>query len=147
VTPEEARRRFESARLAHLATADASGRPHLVPMVFALHVDVVYSAVDHKPKRTTALRRLANIAENPAVALLVDYYDDSDWGRLWWARADGTGRLVAPGSDEQGHAVALLQARYSAYEQRPPTGPVLAVDVWRWTGWAAGEGGAGDKRI
>jgi PPOX class probable F420-dependent enzyme len=137
VTPEEARRRFASARLAHLATADADGRPHLVPIVFAVDGDVVYSAVDHKPKRTTALRRLANIAENPSVALLVDYYDD-DWSRLWWARADGTGRLVAPGSDEQRRAVCQLVSRYGAYADRPPAGPVLAVDVSRWSGWTGG---------
>jgi PPOX class probable F420-dependent enzyme len=115
-------------------------------MVFALHGDVVYSAVDHKPKRATALRRLANIAANPAAALLVDYYDDNDWGSLWWVRADGRGRLVVPGTGEQDRAVALLQGRYPQYRQRPLTGPVLAVDVWRWSGWAAGEGATGDER-
>jgi PPOX class probable F420-dependent enzyme len=143
VTPDEARRRFASARLAHLATADATGRPHLVPIVFAVDGDVVYNAVDHKPKRTTQLRRLANIAENPAVALLVDYYDDADWGRLWWARADGTGRAVAPRSEEHDRAISLLRGRYFVYEQRPPTGRVLAVDVWRWSGWAAVTTGPG----
>jgi PPOX class probable F420-dependent enzyme len=138
VTPAEARERFASARLAHLATADAGGQPHLVPIVFAVDGDVVYSAVDHKPKRSTALRRLANIAENPSVALLVDHYADDDWSRLWWARADGTGRIVVAGSDEQHHALARLINRYVAYAERPPVGPVLAVDVWRWSGWSGG---------
>ena len=137
MTPAEARQRFISARLARLATADAGGRPHLVPIVFAVDGDVVYSAVDHKPKRTTALRRLANIAENPAVALLVDYYDDDDWSRLWWARADGTGRVVAAGSDEHQRAVSGLINRYVAYAEQPPVGPVLAIDVWRWSGWSS----------
>ena len=138
MTPAEARERFALARLAHLATADAGGQPHLVPIVFAVDGDVVYSAVDHKPKRTTALRRLANIAENPSVALLVDHYDDDDWSRLWWARADGTGRVVASGSDEQQHALCRLISRYVAYAERPPVGPVLAIDVWRWSGWSGG---------
>lgn len=65
MTPSEARRRFSEGRVARLATADATGRPHLVPFVFALDADTVYSVVDHKPKRGPALRRLANIAENP----------------------------------------------------------------------------------
>jgi PPOX class probable F420-dependent enzyme len=108
-------------------------------MVFALAGDVVYSAVDHKPKRTSALRRLANVAENPLVAVIVDHYDDADWDSLWWARADGTARLVPPGSDEQQRAVELLQGRYAAYVDRPPAGPVLAVDVRRWSGWAASD--------
>jgi PPOX class probable F420-dependent enzyme len=82
VTSDEARRRFAAARVARLATADTAGQPHLVPFVFAVDGDTVYSAVDHKPKRTTALRRLANIAQNPAVALLVDHYDDGDWSGL-----------------------------------------------------------------
>ncbi len=138
--PEEARRCFASARVARLATADAGGRPHIVPIVFAVAGDIVYSAVDHKPKRTMALRRLANMAENPSVALLVDYYDDDDWSRLWWARADGTGRQVATGSDERQHAISALQSRYTEYVERPPAGPVVAVDVSRWSGWLAGGG-------
>jgi PPOX class probable F420-dependent enzyme len=135
VTPAEARRRFAAARVARLATADAAGQPHLVPIVFAVDGDTIYSAVDHKPKRTTALRRLANIAENSAVALLADHYDDGDWDRLWWARADGEGRLVEPASQEGRQAIGRLRERYAAYLDRPPTGPVLAVDVRRWSGW------------
>ncbi|MGZ4272517.1 MAG: TIGR03668 family PPOX class F420-dependent oxidoreductase, partial [Solirubrobacteraceae bacterium] len=93
MTAEEARERFAAARVARLATADAGGRPHLVPVVFAVEGDRIYTVVDAKPKRTTSLRRLANVLENPQVALLVDHYDDSDWDALWWARADGRGRV------------------------------------------------------
>jgi PPOX class probable F420-dependent enzyme len=143
MTPAQARARFEAARVARLATADRAGQPHVVPIVFAVADDVVYSAVDHKPKRTKALRRLANVAENPLVAILVDHYDDADWGSLWWARADGTGRLLPAGSDEEQRAVEGLQARYAVYVDLPPAGPVLAVDVQRWSGWAAGEAGRG----
>lgn len=78
----DARRRFAQARVARLATVDAAGRPHLVPLVLAVRGELVYSAVDAKPKRSMALRRLANITANPAVALLVDHYDDADWSAL-----------------------------------------------------------------
>jgi PPOX class probable F420-dependent enzyme len=132
----EARARFAAARVARLATADAAGRPHLVPLVFAVSGDTVYSAVDHKPKRTTALRRLANVAANPRVALLVDHYDE-DWTRLWWVRADGAGRVLDPGTGAAATAVRLLAERYDQYRQVPPTGPVLAVAVSRWSGWSA----------
>jgi PPOX class probable F420-dependent enzyme len=139
VTPDEARERFAAARVARLATADPSGRPHVVPIVFALAGDTIYSAVDHKPKRSTRLRRLDNVARNPAVSLLADHYED-DWSALWWARADGTGRVLEPGDEEARGAVALLRERYTPYAERPPSGPVLAVDVTRWSGWSAREG-------
>lgn len=137
MTPDQARALFAAARVARLATADAEGHPHLVPIVFAVDGDVVYSAVDHKPKRTTALRRFANIAQNPAVAVLVDHYDDADWDQLWWARADGSGRLVPVGSEEEQRSIERLRDRYAPYVGRPPAGPVLAIDVRRWSGWAA----------
>jgi PPOX class probable F420-dependent enzyme len=138
VTPDEARRRFASARVARLATADADGAPHIVPFVFAVDGDTVYSAVDHKPKRGPNLRRLANIAGNPEVALLADHYDDVDWTRLWWVRAEGSGRLVEVGSTEERHGIDLLVGRYDQYRQRRPEGPVLAVLVRRWVGWIGG---------
>ena len=137
MTSEEARRRFLAARVARLATADADGVPHLVPIVFAVDGDTVFSAVDRKPKRTTALKRLANVRANPRVALLADEYDDEDWGALWWARADGEGRVLEPGGPLARRAVELLQDRYPQHRAAPPEGPVLAVHVVRWSGWAA----------
>lgn len=135
MTPEEARERFRAARVARLATADATGRPHLVPIVFAVEGDRVYSVVDAKPKRTGALRRLANVRENPAVAVLVDHYDE-DWSALWWARADGDARVLELDLPEARQAVALLAQRYP---QQRAEGAVLAVDVARWSGWSARE--------
>lgn len=141
MSPDEARSLFAAARVARLATADAGGRPHVVPVVFALDGDTLVSAVDGKPKRTTALRRLANVAENPRVALLADHYDDADWTALWWARADGTARVV-PGEDPEGRrALALLRARYAQYRAAPPPGPALVVAVERWSGWRARDRG------
>ena len=126
MTAEEARARFAEARVARLATADDRGRPHLVPIVFAVLSDRIYSAVDAKPKRTIALRRLANVRVNPAVSLLADHYEDEDWSRLWWVRADGLGRVLGPREREAREAAALLRSRYPRLE---PIGEVLAVDV------------------
>jgi PPOX class probable F420-dependent enzyme len=137
VSPDEARVRFATARVARLGTVDSTGRPHLVPIVFTLDGDVLYSAVDHKPKRTVALRRLANVAANPAVSVLVDHYDDGDWDRLWWVRADGVGAVLASNGAPAARARALLQERYPQYVTRPLTGQVLAIAVERWSGWAA----------
>jgi PPOX class probable F420-dependent enzyme len=134
VSPEEARTRFTAASVARLATADADRRPHLVPIAFAVAGETIYSAVDAKPKRTRELRRLANVRENPAVALLVDHWDEDDWERLWWVRADGAGRVLDPQEPEAVRAVELLRERYP---RQHAVGAVLAVDVARWSGWAA----------
>lgn len=136
MTRDEARRRFGAARVVRLATADHSGRPHLVPIAFALAGDCVYSAVDAKPKRTTALRRLANVRASPAVALLADHYEDANWTALWWVRADGRGRVLGADDPEAGRAIAMLSERYPQFEA---AGEVLAVDVERWSGWSASE--------
>ena len=136
MTDEQARRRFAAATLAHLATADERGRPHLVPFVFVVRGETIYSAVDAKPKRTTSLRRLANVAANPHVSALVDHYSE-DWDSLWWVRADGLGRVLDAAGAEARDALGLLTARYHQHRHQPPGGPVLAIDVERWSGWSA----------
>ena len=103
-----ARDRFLAARVARLATVSGSGEPHLVPVTFAVipamlsgtveptaaeSTELIVFAIDHKPKSTTALRRLDNIAANPRVAFLVDVYDDN-WDRLWWVRADASAGVM-----------------------------------------------------
>ena len=133
-----ARELFASAAVARLATVAADGAPHLVPVCFAVNGAVVYSAVDDKPKRTTDLARLANIAAEPRVALLADHYD-GDWTRLWWVRADGRARIVTA-ADERALALEALAAAYTQYAGRPPQGPVIAIEVHRWSGWSAREG-------
>ena len=131
VQSADARARFAAARVARLATVGAGGRPHLVPVVFALDGDTLYSAIDDaKPKATLRLRRLANIAANPAVALLADHYED-DWSALWWVRADGTARVIEPAEPEAARARGLLVARYEQYRAVPPPGAVIAVAVER----------------
>jgi PPOX class probable F420-dependent enzyme len=129
------RKRFGSARVARLATVDADGRPHLVPLCFALVGDRIVSVVDAKPKRTPELRRLANIRAQPRVSVLVDEYDE-DWTTLWWVRADGVARIVGKGA-ERDDTVAALTGKYPQYEKQPPAGPVVAITVERWRGWTA----------
>ena len=130
----EMRRRVEEARSAVLSTVTAEGRPHSVPCCFVLTGDVVYSAVDAKPKSTLALRRLDNLAANPAACLLVDCYED-DWSQLWWIRVDGTARVLVDG-DERDHALDLLAAKYHQYQETRPPGPVIAIDISDWRSWA-----------
>jgi PPOX class probable F420-dependent enzyme len=138
VDPSEARARFAAARVARLATAGADRRPHVVPVVFAVDGDTVYTAVDDvKPKATMRLRRLRNIAANPAVALLADHYDDEDWTALWWARVDGAAQLLDPADPAAQRGRDLLAGRYAQYRAAPPPGVVVAIDVARWSGWAA----------
>ena len=130
----EARRRLAGARVARLATAAAGGQPHVVAVTFAVDGDLIYTAVDHKPKTTTNLRRLRNITENPQVSLLADHYSD-DWATLWWARADGRASILTGAADIEG-PVALLTARYPPYQATPPEGPVIAITATRWSGWS-----------
>jgi len=136
----QARDRFAGSRVARLATVSADGVPHLVPVTFAVldgptGGDRIVFVVDDKPKSTTKLRRLNNIAAHPSVCLLADVYDD-DWSRLWWVRADGTATVA----DTDPAAVDALAARYPAYVQRRPRGPVVSIAVTAWTGWAASHG-------
>jgi PPOX class probable F420-dependent enzyme len=135
--PDEARARFAAAQVARLATVGADGTPHLVPICFAVAGDRIVTAVDHKPKRTAQLRRLANIAANPSVSLLADHYEADDWSALWWVRADGTARVLAPGSPGTAAVVAALVERYPQYVAQPPAGPVIEIAVTRWSGWRA----------
>ena len=120
-----------AARVARLATVDPRGRPHAVPICFAIDGDTLYTAVDEKPKRTRRLQRLRNIEANPRVEVLIDQYDE-DWTRLWWVRLRGTARIV-----EDRRAVQLLAAKYPQYRERPPAGPVIAVEIEERHEWTA----------
>ena len=132
---DELRRRATEAPVARLATVDAGGRPRVVPCCFALDGDVVYSAVDHKPKRSARLARLDDIRAHAAVSLVVDHYED-DWSKLWWVRLDGTARVVEDGSEWE-RGVEVLVAKYRQYQEQRPTGPVIVISVERIRNWAA----------
>ena len=152
LSAEQARARFADCPVAVLGTVDEAGAAHLVPVTYVvssdrpssdrpsgnrLHGDRVYIAVDDKPKRSQDLKRLRNIATNPRVSLLAQHYQD-EWSGLWWARADGTARVIEPGDMPFG-VLGGLVGRYSWYREHPPSGPVIEVTVERWSGWAFAE--------
>jgi PPOX class probable F420-dependent enzyme len=145
VERDEAVSELRTARVARLATVRPDGRPHVVPIVFAL-VDerdglTVYWAVDRKPKRSTELQRLRNISVNPNVELVVDTYDE-EWDRLWWVRVAGTSRVVEDPTESR-RAVTALAAKYPQYVRTPPTGQVVAIEVAHIVGWRATPGPGG----
>jgi PPOX class probable F420-dependent enzyme len=129
------RRLVASARSARVATVDPDGRPNLVPIVFVVEGDTLYSSVDAKPKESPELRRLANVRDRPeGIAVLVDHYEE-DWPTLWWVRLRGRGRVLTEGPEREG-ALDLLREKYPQYRDMPPQGDVLAVDVAEWRGWS-----------
>lgn len=128
-----------TARVGRLATLGPGGRLHLVPICFALDGDVLYSAVDEKPKRSRRLQRIENVRAHPEVAVLVDDYDE-DWSRLWWVRLRGSGRVVEQGPELEA-ALRLLAEKYEQYRNQLPGAPVLAVGVEEWRGWSAPDSG------
>jgi PPOX class probable F420-dependent enzyme len=133
--PSVLRRRVSESRVARLATTDPDGRPHLVPIVFVLERETLYSAVDAKPKRSRALRRIENARARPDVTVLVDRYDE-DWRRLWWVRLRGRARVLDRGAEAE-RALELLVEKYEQYREAAPGLPVLAIDVEEWRGWEA----------
>lgn len=134
LTDQDLRERFTQARVLRLGTADAAGKPHLVPATFAVVGDAVVIAVDHKPKRHANLKRLRNVEENPAVTLLVDHFDE-DWDRLWWVRADGEASVIE--NELAYELVDALVDKYEQYREHRPAGPVIKIQVSRWSGWVA----------
>jgi PPOX class probable F420-dependent enzyme len=130
---------FAGAQVAVLASVSSDGAPHVVPVVFAVDEGesgtTIYTAVDAKRKSTHRLRRLANIAANPRVSLLVDHYDH-DWTQLWWVRADGLADIHTAG-EAMAIGYALLRRKYTQYERIALDGPVVTIDVKRWSSWQA----------
>ncbi|MCW2729321.1 MAG: class probable F420-dependent enzyme Rv0121 family [Mycobacterium sp.] len=130
---------FATSPVAALSTVGVDGAPHVVPVVFAVRVvddqAIIYTAVDAKRKSTRRLRRLANIAANPRVSLLVDHYD-ADWTQLWWVRADGVA-VIHESGEQMAIGYAALRHEYPQYERVALDGPVVAVTVTRWASWYA----------
>lgn len=131
----DAAARFADSPVAMLATARPDGVPHIVPVVFAVRHDVIYTAVDAKRKSTHRLRRLANIETNPQVSLLVDHYEE-DWSQLWWVRADGQATIHRSG-ENMADGYGLLRRKYPQYLRIALDGPVVTIAVQRWSSWHA----------
>ncbi len=131
-----ARERFRKARVGRLATITVTGSPHLVPVVFVLVGNNVWTAVDAKPKSTRSLRRLANIQSEPRVSMLVDQYED-DWSALWWVRVDGDATVVSVDTEDGRLALSALAAKYPQYVVQAPPGPLVRIAIRGWTSWSA----------
>jgi len=125
--------RFAAAPVARLATVRPDGRPHVVPIVFAVDGETVYTAVDGKPKSSARLQRLANIEANPRVSILADHYTE-DWSQLWWVRADGVATVWVDGPERK-RGLELLRSKYTQYREVALDGPVIAAAVEKWTSW------------
>jgi PPOX class probable F420-dependent enzyme len=126
--------RATAARVARLATVDPDGRPNLVPIVFAVEGDTLYSAVDQKPKRSMRLQRIVNARHRREVTVLIDHYEE-DWNRLWWIRFRGRARVLETG-EERERAIALLREKYPQYRRAAPRGVVLAIDLIEIRTWS-----------
>ncbi|MDR7581892.1 MAG: TIGR03668 family PPOX class F420-dependent oxidoreductase [Armatimonadota bacterium] len=127
-----------SQRVGHLATVDGDGRPHVVPVCFAVHGGDVYTPLDVKPKRVAPLRlrRVRNLLGHPDVCLVVDRYDE-DWTRLAWVQLRGRAGLVDDPA-ERGAAIAALRARYPQYRNAAlESCPLIRVSVTEVVAWAA----------
>ena len=127
--PGTAEARLAAARVGRLATVTPDGRPHVVPVCFALHAGAIVTAVDAKPKTTRALRRLDNVRATGRASLLVDHYEE-DWSRLWWVRVDGAAEVISSEA-----AIDALAAKYEQYRASRPAGPVIVIAPDRWRAW------------
>jgi PPOX class probable F420-dependent enzyme len=126
--------RVAAARVGRLATVSAEGRPHVVPVTFAMLGEDIVTAVDAKPKTTRRLRRLDNVRATGRASLLVDHYEE-DWARLWWVRVDGAAEVV----DSAEVAIDALVAKYEQYRAARPAGPVIVLRPDAWRSWIPSE--------
>jgi PPOX class probable F420-dependent enzyme len=131
---DDERRFLAHSRVAHLATADGSAVPHVVPVCFAIDGTNLYVTIDEKPKRGMRLKRLRNVEENPRVAVIADRYDE-DWTRLGWVMLRGSAEILSDGA-EHDKAQALLRARYPQLQAMAIEGcPVIAVRITQALSW------------
>jgi coenzyme F420-0:L-glutamate ligase/coenzyme F420-1:gamma-L-glutamate ligase len=132
------RRFLVSHRVAHLATADERGRPHVVPVCFVVVGDRIFIALDEKPKSVApgALRRVRNVLAQPEVALVVDDYSD-DWERLAYLLIRGTGGLIGPADPEHAEVVRQLREKYPQYRaMRLDERPLIRISIQSARAWS-----------
>ena len=129
---------LRSARTAHLATADAKGQPHVIPVCYAFDGESIYSVLDAKPKSTShrRLRRVRNILVNPQVSLVVDHYEE-DWSRLRYVLVLGEAGLLEEG-EEWTRAIAMLREKYPQYQAMDlDESPVIKITPVRFVPWSS----------
>jgi len=129
---------LRSARTGHLATADAKGRPQVVPVCFVFDGQAIYSVLDAKPKTTPLrqLRRVKNILANPQVSLVVDHYEEN-WDKLQYILVSGNAELLE--SDEKWvMAIAMLREKYPQYQAMDlDQSPVIKITPVRYSPWSS----------
>jgi PPOX class probable F420-dependent enzyme len=132
---ERQRHFLDLGRVGHLATAERSGMPHLIPVCYATDGTTLYITVDAKPKRQDIpLKRVRNILENPQAAFVVDRYDE-DWRRLGWVMLRGPAEILDEGP-EHDRAQALIRERYPQLRAMHIAQlPVIALRIARATDW------------
>ena len=133
--------RLKESRVARLATRDAQGRPHVVPVCYAYDGKVFYTPLDRKPKKKTGgeLARVRNIRANPEVMLLVDHYEE-DWAELWYILVRGRGEILS-GGEARKKAVGLLRKKYPQYASRellPEDATVIRITPEKVVAWGGG---------
>lgn len=132
---------LDAGRVARLATVDAAGRPHALPVCYALVGGLIFTPIDEKPKRgdPRSLRRVRNILARPDVCLVVDHYEDEDWSRLAWVQVRGRADL-AEDDAERATAIAALRGRYHQYQEMDLESlPLIRITpaqvvAWSWRG-------------
>jgi PPOX class probable F420-dependent enzyme len=134
--PDWAEELLRTSRVGHLGFVDDADRPRVLPITFALAGDVVWSAIDSKPKRSAEPARVRWLRRRPRAALVVDRYDD-DWERLAWVQLLGAVSVLE--LDDGPAGVEALTAKYEQYRDEPPPGPLLRLDVDRVLHWRAAE--------
>ncbi len=138
--PDDRERAFiDAAKVAHLATTDSSGEPHVVPVCYAYDGQRFFIAVDEKPKKPgRTLKRIRNIEETGRAALVIDRYDDVNWSRLAWLMARGSAEMLGPEDAEHARIVAALRDRYAQYQEMAlERAPIIAITPERITSWGA----------
>lgn len=128
---------LETRRVGRLATADSAGRPHVVPICYALAGDQIVTPIDEKPQRVdpSKLRRSRDIDENPRVALVVDHYTET-WSQLGWLQIRGTATRVAPGETHHTPGVSVLEAKYDQYATHDLSErPLISIDPGSVRSW------------
>lgn len=134
---EAERAYIAAARVGRLATADADGRPHVVPVCFALHTNRIVTPIDEKPKTVgpDELRRVRDVRENPAVALVVDHYSEN-WSRLGWLQVRGRASVTGPEGAGHARAVTALREKYEQYRNHAlPERPILTIEPGHVRSW------------
>lgn len=132
---------LERARVGRLATVDDEGRPHVVPICYALSEGArLVSAIDEKPKSTRELRRVRDVRSNPRVAVIVDRYVE-DWTRLAWVQVRGRARVLEPSATSHEDAVRALAEKYGQYADHDlDSRPVLEIEIGSTVSWGCLEG-------